>query len=140
MRPSVSFRVSAVPVPKGSLKAFTPKGWTRPVLTSTSRGLKDWASCIRAEAQRHVSSCAEGAVSVSLDFRLPRIKALPKTKPAPAHTKKPDVDKLARAVLDALTGVAWRDDAQVTRLACTKRYASLEEPAGVIVQVHPSGV
>jgi Holliday junction resolvase RusA-like endonuclease len=35
---------------------------------------------------------------------------------------RPDVDKLARAVLDALTGVLYRDDGQVVTLDVTKRY------------------
>ena len=34
----------------------------------------------------------------------------------------PDVDKLARALLDALTGVFWKDDAQVSDLLVRKRY------------------
>ena len=36
----------------------------------------------------------------------------------------PDIDKLARAVLDALTGVAYQDDAQVARLDLAKMYSN----------------
>lgn len=36
-------------------------------------------------------------------------------------------------VLDALTGIAWADDSQVTRLTATKRYAALAEQPGVSV-------
>lgn len=39
------------------------------------------------------------------------------------HTAKPDADNLAKAVLDALNGTAWRDDAQVSRLHVVKRVA-----------------
>jgi hypothetical protein len=35
----------------------------------------------------------------------------------------PDVDKLVRAALDALTGVVWKDDVQVTDIIGRKRYA-----------------
>jgi len=35
---------------------------------------------------------------------------------------KPDVDKLARALLDALTGVAYGDDAQVVEMHVCKTY------------------
>jgi crossover junction endodeoxyribonuclease RusA len=34
----------------------------------------------------------------------------------------PDIDKVARAVLDALTGVVFADDKQVTTLVATRQY------------------
>lgn len=39
------------------------------------------------------------------------------------HTKRPDVDNMAKAVLDALNGIAWEDDSQIARLSITKEYA-----------------
>ena len=38
------------------------------------------------------------------------------------HTKKPDIDKLVRLVLDALTGIAYVDDSQVVLLYAEKSY------------------
>lgn len=35
-------------------------------------------------------------------------------------TRPPDLDKLTRAVLDALTGIVWVDDRQVVALHSTK--------------------
>lgn len=37
-------------------------------------------------------------------------------------TKKPDVDNIAKIVLDALNGLVWHDDAQITHLSVVKRY------------------
>lgn len=37
-------------------------------------------------------------------------------------TNKPDLDKIVRAVLDACTGVVWRDDAQVYWVEAEKVY------------------
>jgi Holliday junction resolvase RusA-like endonuclease len=37
-------------------------------------------------------------------------------------TAPPDIDKLARAVLDALTGIVYDDDSQVIELQATKRF------------------
>lgn len=46
----------------------------------------------------------------------------------------PDVDKLARAVMDALTaGSAWDDDARVVDLTALKRYARQDQPVGVVI-------
>jgi Holliday junction resolvase RusA-like endonuclease len=38
-----------------------------------------------------------------------------KIKPMPAypHAKKPDADNILKAIMDALNGYAWKDDAQV---------------------------
>jgi len=48
---------------------------------------------------------------------------------------KPDLDKLARAVLDGLTqGGAFKDDAQVCELLCRKRYGPRP---GVVIMVNP---
>ena len=43
---------------------------------------------------------------------------------------RPDLDKLCRAVLDALTGIAYKDDQQVVSLFATKSYG---ERAGVFI-------
>ena len=48
------------------------------------------------------------------------------------HLQRPDVDKLSRAVLDALTGIAWQDDSQVISLTATKRWG---DASGVLVSV-----
>lgn len=71
---------------------------------------------------------AEGAVTLAAMFVFPRPAShlrkdgqLRKGAPRlPAH--RPDLDKLGRAVLDALTGVVFKDDGQVVELALEKAY------------------
>ena len=46
------------------------------------------------------------------------------------HTKKPDVDNIIKAVLDALNGVAYYDDSQVAQVFISKCYA--EQPKVII--------
>lgn len=38
------------------------------------------------------------------------------------YTKKPDIDNIAKIVLDGLNGVAYKDDSQICRLEVYKRY------------------
>lgn len=42
------------------------------------------------------------------------------------HTKRPDVDNLIKAILDALNGIAYYDDSQICEIMCGKYYG--EEP------------
>lgn len=40
-------------------------------------------------------------------------------------TKKPDTDNIAKAICDALNGVAYRDDSQICCLTVQKKYAEM---------------
>ncbi len=42
------------------------------------------------------------------------------------HTKKPDLDNLAKGTIDALNGYAWRDDSCICSLAMTKWVSSVQ--------------
>ena len=75
------------------------------------------------------------AMAVELVFFIPRPKSVsPQKRPRP--TAKPDIDKIARAVLDALTGTLYNDDAQVVALYVEKWYAAESGTPGVEVQVN----
>lgn len=130
----ITFRVVSTPAAKGSLKAIAVKG--RIILTSTSRNLKTWEAAVAdaARAAIPVLYPAGVGVRVAIEFVLPRPKDHPKTKERD-HTSKPDIDKLLRALLDGLTGVAFADDSQVCRVVVAKRYAGLVEQPGAIVTV-----
>ncbi len=72
----------------------------------------------------------------TLEFRMPRPKSTPKA--TPAAVKRPDLDKLARAVLDAITGTVLVDDSQVVDLSASKRLAEVGESPGALISVWPS--
>jgi len=120
------------------MRAFVPKGWTRPIVTSTSTSVKDWEQTIGHVAQKFSGSYTTGPVRVRLHFVLARPKSL-SSRASRAHCKRPDLDKLCRAALDALTGVLWKDDSQVYALSALKTYAKAGEPPRVIVTVHNKG-
>lgn len=79
----------------------------------------------------------DGPVEVWAEFRLPRPKSAPKSR---KHAQmKPDLDKLQRAVGDALApykhpGVL-RDDSRIVSWSAVKRYADDTHPVGVRVRV-----
>lgn len=39
------------------------------------------------------------------------------------HTKKPDIDNIAKSVLDSLNGLAYEDDSQIVKLSGIKLYS-----------------
>ena len=39
------------------------------------------------------------------------------------HTKKPDTDNLIKSVLDALNGIAYKDDSMIYKLTAIKKYS-----------------
>jgi len=74
-----------------------------------------------------------GPVSLVVTFFMPR-PAKPKFEGYPAV--KPDVDKLVRAVADALTiAKIWADDCLVVDLAVRKRFAGGEVQPGAYIAI-----
>lgn len=124
---SVSFYVPGLPIAQGS-KVRTNYGMRE----SNDKTLKPWRASVAWIAAREVGELFDGPVSVILSFRFPRPKSHFRTGKhagqvkltAPhLHTVKPDIDKLQRAVFDALTNVVWRDDSQVCVVRAEKVYA-----------------
>jgi crossover junction endodeoxyribonuclease RusA len=131
---SISFTVSGHAKPKGSMRAFIPKGWKRPILTNASLSTKTWEQSVRLASQEFAYAYTTDPVRVRLRFNLPRPKSL-SSRASSAHVKRPDLDKLIRACLDALTGVLWKDDAQVYSLSATKCYAIADKAPHVTITV-----
>jgi Holliday junction resolvase RusA-like endonuclease len=78
-----------------------------------------------------------GSVSVSCCFALPRPKKYQRRGVEPAHCVAPDLDKLVRGVLDALSQVVFVDDAQVVSLSAVKYYAAIDTAPYAQIQVEP---
>ena len=84
--------------------------------------------CLRTQSpSSHLYSCA---LACHLEFTFVRPKshvtskgALRKSAPAQL-VAKPDVDNLAKFVLDALNGTYYKDDSQVCQLFVHKRYGA----------------
>lgn len=128
----VRFQVRGPPVPQGSLRAFVVKGKAR--LTHDKAGpIADWRHAIRAAAEPALPpELWTGPVMVRIGFHLDR----PKSEPTHAGRgknrheirtypdRRPDLDKLVRAVLDALTGTVWKDDSQVVALTADKDWGT----------------
>ena len=94
-------------------------------------------------AKKETETPIEGACHVGLIFRFKRPKShyrsnglLKQSAPAYLIVKKNDLDKLVRSTLDALTGIAFKDDCQVTNLSATKRYCNEDEVVGADILIN----
>jgi len=135
----IEFKVMGEPIPQGSTRAFITKSG-RPIITHSNRNLKQWRQRIATEAQakRPPQWDMESAILINIDFHMPRPKSLPKK--VTEDVKRPDIDKLIRAVLDGLTGIFYADDSQVVHLFASKKYVDRFGTPGVTIRIVPSPV
>lgn len=108
--------VEGLPIAQGSKNAYNRGG--RIVLVETAKGLKAWREIVAHVAKLSNREVSKDAIKLSLLFLMPAPKKMVRRFP----TTKPDLDKLTRAVLDALTGVWYVDDCQVVALDVQKGY------------------
>jgi crossover junction endodeoxyribonuclease RusA len=123
---TLMFQVYGDPVPQGSMRAFLPKGWNRPIITAANKKTKPWrqeiAGAAVAAMEKDLLGCAGKNVPfrLSVTFHFQKPKSVKKT--VLEKVTKPDIDKLIRSVLDALTGIVWSDDSQVVEILARKKF------------------
>jgi crossover junction endodeoxyribonuclease RusA len=129
---TVIVRVDGNPAPQGSKRHV---GHGR--MVEASKRLRPWRATVAAAVKAAVGAQVpfpDGPVTVTLEFVMPRPVSTPKRSTPPA-VKRPDIDKLARSCLDAITGIAISDDSQVTLLIAYKRIAEIAETPGVVIEI-----
>lgn len=125
---SVTFFVPGTPAPQGSK---THKGHGR--MVESSKAVEPWRAAVGWVGLRQKFHVQDGPVAVTVTFALKRPLRLVKGRVVPCT--RPDIDKLLRAVLDALSGVTFRDDGQVVHVEAWKRYAEPGQPTGATITV-----
>jgi crossover junction endodeoxyribonuclease RusA len=126
------------PAPQGSksfMGTFRGKsGRMHAKMVESSKKAPAWRTDVRAgllDDDDQPKAYFDGPVHVELEFIMPRPASTPKRVTPPA-VKKPDLDKLQRAVFDAIGSAGvWRDDSQVTSVQATKRLAGIGETPGL---------
>lgn len=129
---AISFTVFGIPQPQGSTRTFMAGG--RPVITSSNKNLGQWRRLVADVAQKH-AVMHDGPVWVQLEFIMPAPKSLPKKMLGKPCTKRPDIDKLERACLDAFTGIFYMDDSQVVDLWSRKFYTHPDDDPQPCIRV-----
>jgi crossover junction endodeoxyribonuclease RusA len=139
----INMFVPGVPQAKGNVRMSASGHYY-----DTNRRLKGWLNAIQAKAIGEMSGrgwpMLTTPVHVNAVFSFPRPlkhhannrRDRPIRKDAPMlHAKQPDIDKVIRAVLDAMTGVVYTDDNLVSKIDAIKLWASDQDDAGVHISV-----
>ena len=134
----LTFTINEAPVPQPRVKArrlgnaanapiqiYTPQNArVKAYKASCAKSFKD-----AAQAKEDFDLPPDANVELLMTFVINRPQSMcgPKFNDDEIwHSKKPDIDNLAKAVMDGLNGVAWSDDSKVIKLQCEKKYCGVE--------------
>jgi len=141
-RSNFSFTVFGTdPAPQGSKKYVgtrrTAAGNNIPLIVESSPKLPAWRravndAVIQAMKDSGDESKFDQAVRVEAVFYLTRPRTVTRDYPI----TPPDLDKLARSLLDGMKPV-WKDDSLVVRLEISKKYAVGQSGVAVTVSLFP---
>jgi crossover junction endodeoxyribonuclease RusA len=130
---TTSFFVEGLPRPKGSFKPIKNKHTGKVVLIA-GKETTAWQRAVENEARKYAPPTPlTGAVEIFAVFYLPRPASVSIEKRR-FPTVPPDLDKLSRAIFDAMTKAKmYGDDKQVTDLIARKLYDSDRPGVNVVI-------
>jgi len=114
------------------------------VMIESCKHVKSWRAAVTDAAVAEGAQPLMGAVEMQVEFVFPRPRShygtgknADKLKPsAPLlHSTRPDISKLLRSTEDALSNVAYQDDARIARTSAIKRYAAEGELPGALIAI-----
>lgn len=126
-----------------------PTGKGRPRVcrnvTYTPKETKDYETLVRTCYKQKYSNKEPIPAKTPVEVEIYAYFKIPKSMPKKQKeliennelfpTVKPDGDNISKIILDALNGVAYYDDNQVTDLTIYKQYATTDEKVGVLVKI-----
>lgn len=120
----VEIEVLGKPVGKGRPRFSNAGGFVR---TYTPDKTVDFENLVRLEWHNAGHEMLHGCIAAKICACFPIPKSVSKKKRATMdcapYPHKPDCDNIAKAVLDALNGIAYDDDSQVVELIVQKKYS-----------------
>jgi Holliday junction resolvase RusA-like endonuclease len=120
----ITFSVPGDPVPQPRPRYSARGGFARAYVPS-AHPVHAYREAIALAAKLAGVTITGEPVSVIIDAVFARPKSHRNkagVKASAPSLPRPDCDNVAKAALDALTGVAWEDDSQVARLVVEKSY------------------
>lgn len=125
---SISFTVPGDPIGKGRPRFVRATGHTY-----TPPKTKEYEERVR-RAYPGAKYADDAMLRLEIDafFPVPKSKRKSEKEKMAANiirpVKKPDADNVIKAIMDALNGAAYHDDAQIVEVRCRKWYAQNDDP------------
>lgn len=124
----IHFTLDLKPQPKQRARV-TKKG-----RAYTPSATREFELNVRTLAGEHISEPLRGALSLEVLFVYPRLKSEPKRHSGRKYkTTRPDLSNLIKSLEDGLEGVAFSDDAQISRIVSEKIHGAINETAHIEV-------
>jgi len=128
----IHFRAFGVPKTQGSMRAIIARGTGRAIAVhDQGPELRSWRTLVADAARQAHRGMLDGPLGMTMVFHLPMPTSRPDVLRTPKQRwqwlvpwRRPDLDKLERAVLDSLTGVLFHDDAQIVVVTKRKSYGA----------------
>jgi Holliday junction resolvase RusA-like endonuclease len=120
----LSFDIDAEPVPYARMRAT----WKTKTLYSPKRQ-QDYKKAVATLATVQMKKFGWQPTSLPIELHItchyvkPKSWSAKKRNSPQFKTGKPDIDNLAKIIMDALNGVVWHDDAQIIFLTVSKDYS-----------------
>lgn len=118
---ALSFTLPGEPLPKGDRIARNG----HVVITKSTARVKRWEESLGWTVRAALGGVAlsyTGPIMIEASFYFAPPRKLPADRLG-FPCVRPDVDKCLRALLDALSGVVYRDDGQIVDVVARKRYS-----------------
>lgn len=147
MRTVLSLTIPGRAAPQGSKRAMRHPSTGNIIMLESSKRARPWRLTVQSAAVDALPDGWTPLRGVGLHVFITYTFARPKShygtgrnagarKPSAAvdHVQRPDLDKLDRCTLDALTGVVWHDDSQVVMIRSSKHWG-VRDLATISVEV-----
>lgn len=128
---SISFVIPGTPVAKGRPKFSTAGGFARAYTPAKTANYEGMVSMLASQAMREagIDKPLDGPVSVAVHVFVGVPASYSKKRRTDAlngmiaPTKRPDLDNIAKAILDGINGVAVVDDSQIVGIIAGKAFS-----------------
>ena len=125
----IQYRIDHDPVAQGRPRFAKGRAYDPP----RSKAYKE---LVKLVSRKYFPEPLEGPIEIAMFFDIKIPKSWPAWKKQEKlrtyHSSKPDIDNLSKAILDALNGIAYKDDSQVAQWVARKCWS---ECPGTFIRV-----